>query len=70
MKYVKEKDICQGSPSSSFGRHPVCPDEPDQLNQDLGHIAAMEQSQQEQLSIREHKKRLFLEKGKRKLQRQ
>ena len=42
----------------------ICPDEPDELEQALEDIAEMEKDQQEQLSIGESKKRLFLEKEK------
>ena len=42
----------------------ACPDEPDELEQALEDITEMEKDQQEQLSIGESKKRLFLEKEK------
>ena len=40
----------------------ICPDEPDELEQALEDVTEMEKDQQEQLSIGESKKRLFLEK--------
>ena len=42
----------------------ICPDEPDELEQALEDITEVEKDQQEQLSIGESKKRLFLEKEK------